>query len=553
MDKSFKQKFKDLITKSFSPVNNKNYNFDLPNSTAIIPQNNNKMFDEKNIFAEIDKNLEYMSIKYNVLINSDIVIRDFMLEANNKKHKAFIMYVDGLVDSKLINDFILNPLMLKNTANSEYNPDIKFNIINHISDCLLPQLQVKQTQDFSNIISGINAGNCALFVDSCNTCFNIDVKGFKQRSIETPNNEIVIRGSQEAFNEVVRTNTALIRRLVNNENLVIENIQVGNVSHTNCAVCYMKNITNTDLVSEVKYRINNIDIDYLISSGHLEQLIEDNGKFTLPQLIATERPDKCAYALLDGRVVIIVDGSPYALIAPGIFIDFLSSPEDRNIKYQFANLLKFIRILSYFLTLLLPGMYIAITNFHQELIPTELLFTIVASRESVPMPILFEMLIMEISFELIREAGLRIPSAIGSTIGIVGALILGQAAVDASLVSPILIIIVAVTGLASFAIPDFSLAFHCRLLRFGFIILGYMAGFLGIAAGFIIYLLVLCNLKSFGVPYLEPYVPTAGKVYKGIFLNPVWKRESRDDYVKTKRQKKQNDISMKWRDINTNG
>lgn len=553
MDKNLKQKFMDFLTKSFSLISNADYNFNLPNSTAVLPQDSNKQFDKKNVLTNINENLEYMKTKYNVLINSDVIIREFLLEANNKKHKAFIMYIDGMVDSKLINDFILNPLMLKNTANSEYNPNAKFNIIEHISNCLLPQLQVTKTQDFSNIISAINSGNCALFIDSCDTCFNIDVKGFKQRSIDTPNNEIVIRGSQEAFNEVIRTNTALIRRLVNNENLVIENLQVGKISHTNCAVCYMKNIANTDLVAEVKYRINNIDIDYLVSSGHLEQLIEDNGKFSLPQLVATERPDKSAYALLDGRVVIIVDGSPYVLIAPGVFIDFLSSPEDRNIKYQFANLLKFIRILSYFLTLLLPGMYIAITNFHQELIPTELLFTIIASRESVPMPILFEILIMEISFELIREAGLRIPSAIGSTIGIVGAIILGQAAVEASLISPILIIIVALTGLASFAIPDFSLAFHCRLLRFVFIILGYMAGFLGIASGFIIYLIILCNIKSFGAPYLEPYIPTTGKIYKGLFLKPVWKREFRDDYIKTKRQKKQNNISMKWRGINTNG
>ena len=553
MDKTFKEIFKDLVKKSFLPNIPPEYNFDVPHPNTVLPPDGMTQFDVENIYLDINKNLEYMKIKYNALINSDIIIRDFLLKSSNKQYKAFIIYIDGMVDSKLINDFILNPLMLKNMANSQPIQGAKVNIINHVLNCLLPQNSVEQSTKFSEIISGINAGNCALFIDSCDTGFNIDVKGFKQRSIETPNNEIVIRGSQESFNEVIRTNTALIRRLVNNENLTIENLEVGKLSRTKCAVCYMKDIANTDLVSEVKFRINNLDIDYLVSSGQLEQLIEDNGNITLPQLIATERPDKCAYALLNGRVVIIVNGSPYALIAPAVFIDFLSSPEDRNIKYQFANLLKLIRFLAYFLTLLLPGLYIAITNYHQELIPTELLFTIVASRESVPMPILFEILIMEISFELIREAGLRISSAIGSTIGIIGALILGQAAVDANIVSPILIIIVAVTGLASFAIPDFSLSFHCRILRFVFIILAYIGGFLGMATGAIIYLLVLCNIKSFGVPYLEPYVPTSGKVYKGIFLGPAWKREAREDFINPKRKKKQENISMKWRENNKNG
>src|SRR5574344_666279 len=308
MEKDFKNIIKDSIKKALFPNISKNYNFDIPPTTAVNNATNINNYNIENIDSDIYKNLEYMEIKYNALINSDIVIRDFLLKANNKQFKAFIIYIDGMVDSKLINDFILNPLMLRNMANSHTSPNIQNNIINHVSNCLLPQNSVEQSTKFSEIISGINAGNCGLFIDKCTTAFNIDVKGFKQRSIETPNNEIVIRGSQESFNEVIRTNTALIRRLVNNENLTIENLEVGKLSHTKCAVCYMKDIANSDLVAEVKYRISNIDIDYLISSGQLEQLIEDNGYITLPQISATERPDKCAYALIDGRVVILVNG-----------------------------------------------------------------------------------------------------------------------------------------------------------------------------------------------------------------------------------------------------
>ena len=519
--------------------------------------------DYKKIFNSIAVNLEAIKILYNSMINSDIVIREFILTARNRQYKAFLLYIDGMVDSKLINDFILNPLMLRNTANSfsgDSNRVIseavtnnitvrkvqKFNITDYISNCLLPQNNVKQITEFEKILDGVNSGNCALFIDTLAVAFDIEVKGFKQRSISSPTNEIIIRGSQEGFNEVLRTNTSLLRRLVNNENLIIENVEIGKLSRTKCAVCYLKNVANNDLVAEVKFRLNNVDIDYLISSGQLEQLIEDNGKYSLPQIIATERPDKTAGLLLEGRVAIIVNGSPYVLVVPGVLMDFLSSPEDLNFKFQFSNLLKFVRVLAFLITLLLPGLYVAITNFHYELLPSELLFAIVSSRETVPLPVIFEIIVMEISFELLREASLRVPSAIGPTIGIIGALILGQAAVEASIVSPILIIIVALTGIASFAIPDFSLSFHCRITRFAYIILGYFGGFWAIALGIFVHLLFLCNLHSFGANYLAPFLPISKKG-KGIFLSPAWKREHRDWFLHTKRPKKEPPISMKWK------
>ena len=263
-------------------------------------------------------------------------------------------------------------------------------------------------------------------------------------------------------------------------------------------------------------------------------------------MVSTERPDNATNFLLSGRVVVLVNGSPYALIAPGTFIDFIASPEDLNLKYKFSNLLKLVRILAILLTLLLPGFYVAVTNFHQELLPTELLFAIVASRENIPLPIIFEILVMEISFELIREAGIRVPSPLGPTIGIVGALILGQAAVDANIVSPILIIVVAITAIASFAIPDYSFSFHFRLARFIYIISGYLLGFLGIATCLFFHFLLLVSLSSFGYPYLQPYVPVT-KNYNGLLLSPFWKREHRADFLNTKRPKEQPNISMKWK------
>lgn len=386
-----------------------------------------------------------------------------------------------------------------------------------------------------------------------NQAFDIEVKGFKQRNIDTPNNEVVIKGSNEAFVENIRTNTSILRRIVNNENMIIESIEVGKITRTKCAVCYIKDFTNQDLVNEVKYRLNNLDIDSLFSAGELEQFICDSNIFGIPQTMATERPDKAAKYLLKGRVIVIVNGTPYGIIMPSILIDFLSSSEDTNLKPNFSNFLRILRVISSFLTLLLPGLYIAVTSFHQEILPTSLMFSILGSRENVPFPIIVEILLMEFSFELIREAGLRVPSPIGPTIGIVGALVLGQAAVSAGIVSPILIIIVAITGIASFAIPDFTFGFHLRYFRFAFILLGFMAGFLGISIGLFIYISALCSIHSFGVPYTTPFAPVTNSKGNGYLLPPIWKREYRPPYMSTKKPKEQDSISMKWKFFNFKG
>ena len=389
--------------------------------------------EKVNIFPSLSVNIEYMRTKYNLLINSDIILREFTLNARGKQYNAFLVYIDGMVDSEIMDKFILEPLMLRNKNNLFDGTQTKviseavannitvrkvkkFDLSNYLMGCLMPQNAVKEVTDFDEVANGINSGNCALFVDTLNLAFDIEVKGFKQRSIDTPNNEVVIKGPHEAFVENIRTNTSLIRRIVNNENLIIENLEVGKITKTKCAVCYIKNITNTDLINEVKYRLNNLEVDSLLSAGELEQLIVDNNALGIPQTISTERPDKAAKYLLKGRVIVIVNGTPYGVIMPAILVDFLTSPEDTNLKVNFANFLRALRFLAAFITLLLPGLYVALTSFHQEILPTGLLYSILASRENVPFPIIVEILLMEISFELIREAVLRVPTAIGSTI-----------------------------------------------------------------------------------------------------------------------------------------
>lgn len=565
--------FKNFINHTFGYFPENNYEFTLPddseNSNSTTVQNSKPSIEEKEkkISTNLNSNLEYIKTQYNLMINNDIITRQFVLNARGKQYNALLLYIDGMVDSQILNDFVLKPLIMRNRNNlfdnnqnriisESINNNItvrkvkksnKLNLSDYLQNCLIPQNSLKFHSSFDEIFSGVNSGNCALFVDTLGVAFDIDVKGFKQRSIEKPSNEIVIKGSHEAFVENLRTNTAMLRRLTNNENLIIETCSVGKITKTKCSICYIKDIANTDLIAEVKYRVNNLNIDSLLSAGELEQYITESNIFGLPKIISTERPDNAVKNMLMGKVIIIVNGTPYALILPAILMDFMTSSEDTNLKTIFANFLRVLRIISAFITLLLPGLYVAITSFHVEIFPTELLYSIISSRQNVPFPIIFEILIMEISFEIIREAGLRVPSPIGPTIGIVGALVLGQAAVSAGIVSPILIIIVAITGISSFAIPDYTFGFHLRYFRFAFIILGYIAGFLGIGIGIFVYISIICDLDTFGVSYTAPYAPVMNSKNNGFMIPPIWKREYRSTYLSTQKEKRQDKISMKWR------
>lgn len=285
---------KNVMRSIFSYKPKNNYEFYMPNNKDNANNSDNHFNDQK-IYSSLDKNLEFVQSSYNTLINSDIIIRPFTLNARGKQYNSFLLYIDGMVDTNIMNDFILNPLMLRTPFNL-YNGDQsqvisesvlnnitikkvkKFDISDYLFNNLMPQNSVNKIDNFKEIFSGINSGNCALFVDTLNIAFDIEVKGFKQRGIDSPNNEIVVKGSQEAFVENIRTNTSILRRIINNEKLVIENVEVGKITKTKCGICYMQNITNSDLVSEVKYRINNLSIDSLISSGELEQLISEENE-----------------------------------------------------------------------------------------------------------------------------------------------------------------------------------------------------------------------------------------------------------------------------------
>ncbi len=516
----------------FSPNDGQNtYTF----NTHTAPEKISIPDPNQKISTQYEENLKLVSEVYSLPENSDIKIREFLIGQHTR---AFLLFVEGLVKDDSVNTNILGPLMLLPQSSSTYQA---------LHDTLLLNSQISDTTSFRTVFDDVNMGNCVLFTDGLDTAFSIDVKGWERRGLDAPVTEQVIYGPHEGFNENFKVNTALIRKNIRNENLVCETICLGKESKTPCALLYIKNITNPDLIQEIKHRLDHIDADYIYEAGELEQFIEDSSFALSPQFLTTERPDTTASALIEGKIALILHGSPFALIAPVSFSDFLTTPEDKYVRFPFANLMKLIRLIGIVSSFLLSGLYIAIVNFHHEMIPADLLFAIEATREAVPFTALMELLLMEVSFDIIREASLRVPSPIGSTVGIIGGLIIGQAAVSANLVSPIAIIIVALTGIGSFATPNYALNFTFRFTRYLYIFLGAIWGFLGIAAGIFMHAAVLSMLNSLGVSLFTALAnDNRDTVLSYLFQKPIWKRELRHSYVNAQKTKLQAKISRKW-------
>ena len=498
---------------------------------------------QKNISvsSDIEENESYIRWRFSIPLNNDFVLRKLRMKGNRQ---AFVVFIDGMVNTAHVNDSIIETLQklpyIENFTSYEFEEEI--------IQCFISHSQASATTDMDTVAEEVNFGSAAVFVDGFNKAFILDVRSWGTRSIGKPETEQSIYGPQEAFAEMLRNNTALVRKIIKTEKLIAEGVKLGSVSKTRGVLLYINDIANEKLVNEVRNRINGISTDYIIAIEEVEMLIEDKTFMTTGQLLETERPDRVARALTQGRVALLLNGSPKALVFPTSLFELSHSVSDQYLRLPYANMTRIMHIIAAFISLLLPGLYIATTLFHQELIPTYLLYSISAARENVPFPSVLELILMDVSFELVREAGIRMPSPIGSTLGIVGGLILGQAAVSAKIVSPLMIIIIALTGIGSFAISDYSLAWGYRILRLLFIALGALLGFYGIAAGLVLYALFLATQTSFGVPFLSP-MPKRGSnsTETAFFENPIWKREEKPSFLKTKKRKSEPKISRKWR------
>lgn len=498
----------------------------------------------ENVSTDIKVNLEYAKSLFTFPKNSDIVIREFDISIEGKLLRGFVICADGLSGSAMINDDVLIPLMCLSDLERRHGESLH----DYIYRRLIPHVRLSRETNINKLLKPVNYGNCAVFVDTLDVGFGIDVKAWAHRGIDEPANETVIQGPHEGFNEMLRANTALIRKTLNTPNLVMETATLGKTSQTYASVCYLKNVANSSLVDEVKYRLENIEVEYILSSLNLVQYIEESTYLSIPQVVATERPDRVCNALIEGRVAIVVSGSPQVLIVPTTIFDMATSPEDTYLRLPYSFLIRIVRMAAIVLSLLAPAVFLAIMNFHQELILTDILFALSKARSAVPFSSLIELLLMELSFELIKEAGIRVPGPVGSTLGIVGGLILGQAAVSANIVSPIMIIVVAVTGIASFAIPSYQLSFSFRFMRFIYTFAAALAGFYGIFTVMFIDTLLIVNTKSFGADYASPLAPrTKSKLLNLFFTQPIWKGGRRPDYLEPKDKYDSDKISRKWK------
>ncbi len=476
-------------------------------------------------------------------LNKDIVIREIDI-ASDPPVKAMAIFIDGMVDTKNQNLSILQPLMMLGSAQRKlYDGDLVDSIIRKY----LPTNQVLRADNFTKLQEGINSGDTALIFDGIAEAILVNTKGWEHRSIEKPSTEPTVRGSQAGFTENLRTNTTLIRTIMRNSDLVTEMMKVGERSKTTVAMLYLKSVVNPQLVDEVRRRIQGIRTDNLDSSGTLIQFIEDHPDLPFPQSLSTERPDRVGPHLSEGRIALIVDGNPYIHVLPVSFFTFFHASEDFSLPFPVANFQRLLRFFGALIATILPALYIAISYFHVEALPTQLLLAIAGSREDIPFPAWFEVLVMEISFELIREAGVRVPGILGSTIGIVGAIILGQAAITAHIVSPAVVVVIAITGLASFTIPEYLMAAAIRLLRFLLLIFSAVLGLVGLATILLWLTVILCNMKSFGMPYLTPLSPKTRAGFDVVVRGPVYRQEDRPDALNTQDRNRQPPISRTWK------
>ncbi len=456
-----------------------------------------------NISKILDENISYLENAF--LDCADVIKRKFPVGEENPIN-CYVIYIDNMTNKSDIETCIMRGLIWQLHKYDSKLLSSKDKIFDDFKNSGIITADIKEATQLEDATLSVMSGDTVLFIDGVDKVMVVSTKGWDNRGVPEAKTEAVVFGSKEAFSENIRTNTVLIRRRIRDVNLKVKQLVVGKRSKTDIALMYLDDIVRKEILEEVMEKINAIDIDAILDIGYIEQFIEDSDASPFPQLETTERPDKAASAILEGRIAIVVDNSPFVLIVPSTMNVFFQSSEDYYQKWQIMSFTRILRYIAGFLSISLPGLYIATAVYHPSMLPMDLTFKIAGSRANVPFPAVIEILIMDIAFELLKEAGVRLPGAIGSTIGIVGGIIIGQSAVDAGLVSPIVVIVIALTGICSFTIPNVALVSGFRLSKYLLIFTSACFGLFGFWIGILILLIHLASLKSFGIPYLFPFV-----------------------------------------------
>ncbi|MFS0821731.1 spore germination protein [Bacillus sp. 1P02SD] len=463
--------------------------------------------NEKLISSQLEENLT--EIKNIFSKTPDLVVTNLVIKQTNAK--ASLVYLGELTDSTMVNEHVLKPLLFQVDVNNE-NPTPNVSIA-----------QIKEANTWSRITEGALQGKSILFVEQSPIAFLLDTGKWPERSIEDTPIESSVYAEHIGFTESGSKNIALIRKHIKNQNLKIEEYIIGERGKTKVSILYLDDVANPELIKELDTRMNKIKVDSISNCVELEEYIEDNPYSPFPQFLITERTDFSALEILAGRMVVVVDGAPNVLVAPATFFSFFKSMDDYTARWLVASFIRLLRYVGFFMAIFLPATYIAVIAFHFEVIPLKLLMSIGVSRERVPFPPFIEALIMEIALEMLREAGIRLPAKIGQTVGIVGGIVIGQAAVQAGIVSNIMVIVVALTAVASFIIPNYQMGASIRLIRFPMMIIASLFGFVGLSVGLMTLIIHLIELKSLGISYASPVSPLRFQDWKDLFIRfPQW-------------------------------
>lgn len=450
----------------------------------------------------------------------DVIFREFVI-ADKNHTKAFICWIDGLTDKNIVEGKILQPLMNMDTFSHESSSESYEDLLAFLDRRVLPVSELNRYSENQEVIENILDGKTVLFIDGYNIAFTFGSQGWEARPVSEPDTEMVVRGPREGFVESLYVNFSLIRRKIKNSNLVFKKIKLGSNTNTSVCICYLNGVASEDIVTEVTKRLQKIKTPSILESGYIEQFIEDHPFSLFSTIGNSERVDTVSAKILGGKVAILCDGTPFVLTLPHLFIENFQISEDYYSRPFASSIIRLIRLLSFFITLLAPALYIAVETFHQEMIPTILLVTMAASHEGIPFPAFVETFLMGITFEILRESGIRLPRAVGQAVSIVGALVVGEAAVNAGIVSAPMVIVMALTGITSFIVSpiyDFIV-----VMRFILVILSGAFGLFGIVAGLIIMLAHMCSLRTCGIPFLAPLSPVIWKDLKDTFIRaPLW-------------------------------
>ncbi|EKO1913679.1 spore germination protein [Clostridium botulinum] len=487
-----------------------------------------------------------MNLKENLdLINdrigkNNIVVTKSLLIGNEEQLEGAIIYINGLASKDIIDRDVLHPLMLHIKENLKDKP----NIMEYISKKYITMSNTKIEKDINNILSSLKRGQTALLLENSDEAIIIDTSSGDYRSISEPTNESSIRGSREGFIEKLETNTSIIKRRIRDENLVIENMVLGRRTQRDLAIIYIDNIVDKNVLQELKYKLSSIDVDSVSLMGYIQQYIENDTYSIFPQSRTTERPDIVEGNLMEGRIAVMLEGTPMVLLTPSIFIEFFQAIEDYTQRTIVSSFTRILRALSVIIVITFPSIYLTLIKFNAELIPIKFVNTIIQSRSNIPLTPFMEILSMEIIVEFLREGGLRLPPKVNQTLSVVGGIIIGQAAIKAGIVSSSTLLIIGISIIAAFLTPNYDMSLAVRFIRFPMLILSNYLGLLGLTAGFFFLLVHICSLESLGVPYFSFH----NEEYKDIFIrSPLWTMNKRPDSIPNNNPIRQTDFRKKFR------